>query len=56
MFQVNIFIFQSYKDLRNNVVVMSVAVGCVDVRGVAVVDVRAYPESFRSISLSSVKL
>ena len=58
--------FRSYKDFRNNVVVMGVVVGGVVVEGVvvggvvvgdvAVVGVGAYPESFRSVSLFSVEL
>ena len=56
-----LYFLWSYKDFRNNVVVMGVVVGgvvvgCLVGGDVAVVGVGAYPEIFRPISSFSVEL
>ena len=51
-----IYFLWSFRDFRNNVVVMGVVVGDSLLRGVAVVAARAFTESFRSTSLFSVEL
>ena len=53
-----LYLLWSYKDFRNNVVVMGVVAGGVAVWGLVVggVVVGAYAESFRSIALFSVDL